>query len=173
MFRDLKSLIIDIQQEPWAKELPADADFWASLVRWVEDYMFSEFFVKLIGQVDEIVEISPDLSEPAIFETAARKLVDFLGAHSASVRIYDPQSEQMLSYGSYPSEEAERETFIPLEDSIAGEVVKTRKTVLAPNLLKDNRYHNKDTIERKGVYSLMAIPLEIPGFTLESGIPWG
>jgi len=164
MLRDLESLAQEIQQEPWAKQLPVDNDFWKSLVQWIEEYMFSEFFVKLIGQVDEIVEIDPDLSEPAIFETAARHLVNFLGAHSASVRIYDPQSKQMLSYGSFPSEEERRETFIPLEDSIAGEVVKTRETILVTDLLKDERYHNKDAIERKGVYSLMAIPLEIPRF---------
>ncbi|MFP4086058.1 MAG: GAF domain-containing protein [Desulfobacteraceae bacterium] len=164
MLRDLESLAQEIQQEPWAKHLPVDNDFWKSLVQWIEDYMFSEFFVKLIGQVDEIVEIDPDLSEPAIFETAARHLVNFLGAHSASVRIYDPQSKQMLSYGSFPSEEERRETFIPSEDSIAGEVVKTRETILVTDLLKDERYHNKDAIERKGVYSLMAIPLEIPRF---------
>ena len=137
MLRDLESLAQEIQQEPWAKQLPVDNDFWKSLVQWIEDYMFSEFFVKLIGQVDEIVEIDPDLSEPAIFETAARHLVNFLGAHSASVRIYDPQSKQMLSYGSFPSEEERRETFIPLEDSIAGEVVKTRETILVTDLLKD------------------------------------
>ncbi|MFO7987263.1 MAG: GAF domain-containing sensor histidine kinase [Desulfatiglandaceae bacterium] len=164
MLRDLESLAQEIQQEPWAKHLPVDTDFWKLLVQWIEDYMFSEFFVKLIGQVDEIVEISPDLSEQAIFETVARHLVDFLGAHSASVRIYDPQSRQMLSYGSFPSEEENRETFISLENSIAGEVVKTRKTVLVSDLLNDNRYHNKDAIERKGVHSLMAIPLEIPRF---------
>jgi len=157
-------LVRDIRREPWAEHLPEDTEFWNSFVQWIEDYMVSEFLVKLIHQVDEIVDISPDLSEPAIFEAAARHLVEFLGAHSASVRIYDPQSEQMLSYGSYPSEEARRETFIPLDDSIAGEVVKTRKTVLVPNLLKDKRYHNKNAIERKGVYSLMAIPLEIPRF---------
>lgn len=164
MLRDLNSLAREIQKQPWAEHLPVDPDFWERLVQWIEEYMFSEFFVKLIGQVDEIVEINPDLSEPAIFETAARHLVNFLGAHSASVRIYDPQSKQMLSYGSYPSEEETRETFIPLDNSIAGEVVKTRKTVLVSDLLTDPRYQNKETIERKGVFSLMAIPLEIPRF---------
>ena len=98
------------------------------------------------------------------FETLERFMVEFLGAHHASVRIYDPQSEQMLSFGSYPSEEEQRQTFIPLEGSIAGEVVKSLRTCLVPNILDEELYQNKDVIRKKGVHSLMAIPLEITRF---------
>ena len=91
-------------------------------------------------------------------------MVEFLGASSASVRIYDPHTEQMLSYGSYPSDEERRETYIPLEGSIAGEVVKTAKPCLVPDILGDSRYQNKRVVFRKGIHSLMAIPVEIPRF---------
>ena len=102
-----------------------------------EEHEFSEFLKRLIRQVDDIVEISPDLSEKVIFETATHYIVDFLGAHHASVRIYDPQTEQMLSFGSYPSEEYRRETFIPLEGSIAGKVVTTREHCIVPNIFEE------------------------------------
>ena len=130
----------------------------------VENHSFSEFLDLVIRQVDEIVDINPDLSEREIFEEATHLMINNLGAHSASVRIYDPQTEQMLSYGSYPSEEYTRETYIPLEGSIAGKVVSTGKTCLVPNILNEEGYQNKNVIIRKGVNSLMAVPLEIPRF---------
>lgn len=130
----------------------------------IENHSFSEFLDLVIRQVDEIVEINPDLSEREIFEEATHYMINNLGAHSASVRIYDPQTEQMLSYGSYPSEEYTRETYIPLEGSIAGKVVATGKTCLVPNILNEPGYQNKNIILKKGVNSLMAIPLEIPRF---------
>ena len=153
-----------IQQEPWTKDISVGDDFWPLLMEWIEEHVLSGFFNQVAGQVDEILEIDPDLSEPQILERATRYIVDFLGAKSASVRIYDPQTEQMLSYGSFPSEEGIRETFIPLEGSIAGEVVETRRPCLVPDISNEERYQNKEVIYRKGVHSLMAIPFEIPRF---------
>jgi predicted CopG family antitoxin len=59
----------------------------------MENNSFSEFLDKVISQVDAIVDIDPELSEREIFEETTRHMVEFLGAHSASVRIYDPQTE--------------------------------------------------------------------------------
>lgn len=163
MLSNLASMVKTIRQEPWAKDMGADA-FWSTLSERLEEHVFSDFLDHVVRQVDEIVDIDPDLSEPRILRIATQYMVDFLGAHSASVRIYDPATEQMLSYGSFPLDEEARETYIPLEGSIAGEVVKNRKPAMVPNILKDARYANKDVIHRKGVHSLIAIPLEIPRF---------
>lgn len=130
----------------------------------LEGHEFSEFLERLIGKVDDIVEIDPDLPEREIFEEATHYIVEFLNAHHASVRIYDPQTEHMLSFGSYPSEEYSRETYIPLEGSIAGKVVTTREPIIVPNILEEKGYQNKEVITKKGVNSLMAIPLEIHPF---------
>ena len=145
-------------------KLPINKDSMAFLKERMENNSFSEFLDKVISQVDAIVDIDPELSEREIFEETTRHMVEFLGAHSASVRIYDPQTEQMLSFGSYPSEEYSREKFIPLEGSIAGKVVKTGQSCLVPNILDEKGYLNKEVIARKGVNSLMAIPLEIHRF---------
>jgi signal transduction histidine kinase len=164
MLTDLENLFKLIQQEPWARGLSVDKDFWRLLMEWIEQHMLSKFLDQVIRQVDEIVEIDPDLPERQILEKATQYMVTFLKARSASVRIYDPQTEQMLSYGSYPSKEEKREPFIPLEGSVAGDVVKSREPCLVPNILYDDRYQDKEIIERRGVYSLVAIPLEIPSF---------
>ncbi len=164
MLIDLDKLVNSIKQEPWAKEFSVDKEIWPLLIEWIEQYVLPDFLEQVVQQVDEIVEIDPDSSEPQILEKATRYMVDFLGAHSASVRIYDPHTEQMLSYGSYPSQEDARRIFIPLHGSIAGEVVKTRRPALVPDILHEDRYKDKEVIYRKGVHSLMAVPLEIPRF---------
>ncbi len=164
MQTNLEGLIKAVQQEPWAEEISAKEDFWLLLSEWIEEHVFPDFLGQVAGQVDEIVEIDPDLPEPQILERATRCMVDFLGAHSGSVRIYDPHNQQMLSYGSYPSEEYTRRTLIPLEGSIAGEVVRTRRPFLVPDIINEELYHDKEVIYRRGVHSLMAIPLEIPRF---------
>jgi signal transduction histidine kinase len=153
---------LSIKSQPWAHEL-FKGGTWPQLIAWIQREVLPTFLEEVTGQVDEVVDIDPDLSEPQILEKATRYMVDFLGARSASVRIYDPATAQMLSYGSFPSDE-QRETYIPLEGSIAGEVVKTRKAVLVPDILADIRYQNKGVIYRKGVQSLMAIPLGITRF---------
>ena len=164
MLKELHDLVKAVKRKPWAKSLEAGEDFWALLPDWLEEHVIAGFLDQVIRQVDEIVDIDPDLSEPRILEIATRYMVDFLGAQSASVRIYDPLTEQMLSYGSFPLDEHSRETYIPLEGSIAGEVVKSRKPCLVPNILDEGRYQDKDVINRKGVHSLLAVPLEIPRF---------
>ena len=164
MLMDLEYLAKEIQREPWAKGVSVGKDFWPVLMKWIDEHVFSEVLDRLIDQIDKIVDIDPGLSEPQILESATRYMVEFLGAHSGSVRIYDPQTEQMLSYCSFPSSEEDREAFIPLDGSIAGEVVKTRQPYLAPNLFGEDLYHNKNVIYAKQVHSLMAIPLEIPRF---------
>ncbi len=131
---------------------------------WLEEHVFSAFLDQVVRQVDEIVDIDPDLSERRILELALQCMVDFLKAESASVRIYDPLTEQMLSYGSFPPVDASRETVVPLEGSIAGEVTKSRKPCVVPNILDELRYQDKDVIYSRGVHSLLAIPLEIPRF---------
>jgi signal transduction histidine kinase len=164
MLKNLDDLVKAVRREPWAQDLETGEEVWSLLAEWLEEHVIADFLGRVIRQVDEIVDIDPDLAEPRILEIATQYMVDFLNAQSASVRIYDPLTEQMLNYGSFPLDEHSRETYIPLEGSIAGEVARTRKPCLVPNILDDGRYRDKNVIHRKGVHSLLAIPLEIPRF---------
>jgi signal transduction histidine kinase len=165
MWKDSEELIKAIQKERWAQGIPAGEDFWNRLIDWIKQRIFPDFLAQTSNRVDEMIEINPDLSEPEIFTRVTRFMVDFLEARSASVRIYDPQTKQLLSYGSYPFQEEIRETFIPLEGSIAGEVVKSLQTYLVPNILKEELYQDKAAAQRKKVYSMMAVPFSIPRFS--------
>ena len=165
MWKNSEELIKNIQKEPWAQGISAGEEFWNQLIDWIKERIFPDFLAQTSDQVDEMIEVNPDLSEPEIFARVTRYMVDFLGARSASVRIYDPQTKQMLSFGSYPLQEESRETFIPLEGSIAGEVVKSLQTRLVPNIQEEALYQNKEAAKRKRVCSMMAVPFSIPRFS--------
>jgi signal transduction histidine kinase len=163
MWNISEDLIKSLQKEPWAQSC-GNQDFWTHLAQWFKENVLPDFLEDISKKVDEIIEISPDLSELKILTGTTRYMVDFLGAMSASVRIYDPNTEQMLSYGSYPYEENFRATYIPLENTIAGYVVKSGKPYLVPNVLEEKLYQDKERALSRGAYSIMAVPLAIPRF---------
>jgi hypothetical protein len=168
MLINLEHLAMVARQEPWAEEIHADKDFWEALSKWIEENVVSDFLSHVTKQVDEIVEIEPDMDDPAILSRATHYMVDFLNAHHASVRIYDPDSAQMISFGSHPYEERTRLKYIPLEGSVAGEVIKHRKTYIVPDILSEDLYQDKEVTYKKGVRSLVAIPFEVPRLSLHS-----
>jgi signal transduction histidine kinase len=93
--------------------------------------------------------------------------VEFLGAEAASIRIYDPGREEMISFGSYPAPVEGREEAIPFEDTIAGEVVKTHRAYFVPNISKEEKYKNKEKVQKYGIHSMLAVPISIPRFSLK------
>jgi signal transduction histidine kinase len=122
---------------------------------------------QLISQAETILEINPHLTEKEILETVAKNVVEYLGAEAASIRIYDPGKEEMISFGSYPPQREDREEAIPFEDTIAGEVVKTHRAYFVPNILKEEKYKNKEKVQKFGIHSMLAVPISIPRFSLK------
>jgi signal transduction histidine kinase len=122
---------------------------------------------RLISQSETILEINPHLTEKEILETVAKNVLEYLGAEAASIRIYDPGKEEMISFGSYPAQTEDREEAIPFEDTIAGEVVKTHRAYFVPNILKEEKYKNKEKVQKFGIRSMLAVPISIPRFSLK------
>jgi signal transduction histidine kinase len=162
--RSIKKLIEILRNEPWARSC-SDEEFWDHLAANLQKTFLPDFLSEVSSQIDEIIEINPDLSEPEILTRVTRYMVEFLGAVSASVRIFDPNTGQMLSFGSHPSQETSRKTHIPLENTIAGKVVKAQRTYLVPSILREDLYRDKGVIERRGVRSMMAVPFTILRFS--------
>jgi signal transduction histidine kinase len=125
-----------------------------------------QYVDRLISQSEAILEINPSLTEKEILQIVAKNVVEFLGAEAASIRIYDPGKEEMISFGSYPGQGEDREETIPFEDTIAGEVVKTHRAYLVPNILREEKYKNKEKVQKYGIHSMLAIPISIPRFSL-------
>ena len=109
----------------------------STIVDLIEEEILGRYVDRLINQVDAIIEISPSLDEREILQALAKIVAQYLKAESTSIRIYDPNSKAMISYGSYPESSVAPEEAISFEDSIAGEVVKTRRSYISPNILKE------------------------------------
>jgi len=119
---------------------------------------------EVIRMVEEIISIDPTLDWKEILEAAAKKIVDFLHAAAASIRIFDPETDKLVSFGSHQYSETGRVKTIPVERSVAGKVIKSGKSYLVPNILLEPDYANKDIVKEHGFNSLMAIPMHIPSF---------
>jgi len=138
----------------------------SAVVDLVKEEVVSEYVGRLVSHVENILEINPSLEEKEILEEVAKNIVLFLGAGAASIRIYDPGKSEMISFGSFPKLMKDREEAIPFEDTIAGEVVKTHQCYLVPNILKEEKYRNKEIVVQFGIHSMLAIPISIPRFSL-------
>jgi signal transduction histidine kinase len=137
-----------------------------TVVDLIREEVLYQYVERLISQVETILEINPSLSEKEILETVAKNVADYLGAEAVSIRIYDPGREEMVSFGSYPALNDEREVAIPFEDTIAGEVVKTHRSYFVPDIANEEKYKNKEKVLQKGIHSMLAIPIFIPRFSL-------
>ncbi len=144
-----------------------------SLLEWLEYHVIAPFVNQLIQEMEKILHIDPGQKEEDILQSVTGMMVQMLGAQSGSVRIFDPYTEQLLSYGSFPSEENVRERYVPVEGTIAGEVLRTRKPYVVEDLLEEEKFHNKEIALRRNAFSLMAIPFEIPKFYQEERETFG
>ncbi len=136
------------------------------IVEYIKVDILFQYIDRLITQVESILEIDPILSEKDILQIVARNIVEFLGAEMAILRIYDPTRGKMVSFGSYPNVEEEREKEIPLEDSIAGDVIKTEKSYFVSNILEEEKYkQDKERMVSQGIHSMLAIPIQIPRYS--------
>lgn len=153
-----------IKKEKWASETRLGEDFLKNLEEWIFKKLLPDFVTELSSLIDSIINIDPDHSEREILELVAKIMIESLDASYASVRIYDPDTKQMLSYCSYPLGEKSREIHIPLEGSVVGEVVKSGEPFIVTDIMGESLYSNKSVVAEKGVNSLMAIPFEIPRF---------
>ncbi len=138
----------------------------SAMIDLIEEEILTRYVDRLINQVDAIIEISPSLNEREILQVLAEMIALFLKADSTSIRIYNPEFKAMISFGSYPESSVALEESISFEDTIAGEVVKTRQSYIVPNILREDKYRNKVKAEKLGLHSMLAIPFFIPRYSL-------
>jgi GAF domain-containing protein len=125
-----------------------------------------QFTKEFINQIEKIITIDPTFTEKEILQIVAKHIVDYLGAKVASFRIYNPEREELVSFGSYPHDVEVSEETIPLENTIAGEVASTGQPFLVSNILKEDKYKNKEKAKKLGIRSMMAIPIILPRFSI-------
>ncbi|MGQ9570614.1 MAG: GAF domain-containing protein [Thermodesulfovibrionales bacterium] len=135
-----------------------------NLAGYIRKYFLSAQLEEIIKAVEDVLSISPTLSWKEILETVANKVVEFLHAGAATIRIFDPNTNRLVAFGSYRYSETERLKEIPAEKSVAGKVIKSGRSYLVPNILLEPDYLDKDVVRRHGFNSLLAVPIIIPGF---------
>jgi hypothetical protein len=136
-------------------------------VNLLKDEILYQFVKEFVNQIEKIIAIDPSLKEKEILQIVAKNIVSYLDAQVASVRIYNPEREEMVSLGSYPHDVEVYEEAIPLENTIAGEVAKTGQTFLVSNIFKEDKYKNKEKARKLGIHSMMAIPIILPRFSIK------
>jgi len=141
----------------------------ADLAVYLRKHCLSTHIEEVVRMVEEVISINPALEWKEILEAAANKMVRFLNAAAASIRIFDPQTGRLVAFGSFQYAEKNRQESIPLEQSVAGRVITSGKSFLVPNILFEPDYKNKDIVREHGFNSLMAIPIHIPGFLANEG----
>lgn len=129
-----EGMISSLMKNPRIRGLGLSHEELGEIVCEVRNQVTSDEVNRLVDEVENIIEINPNLSEMEILEDAAKRIVESLGAAAASIRIFDPQKKAMVSFGSYHHDEKLRQKSIPFEDSIAGEVVRRGKGYLVPNI---------------------------------------
>jgi signal transduction histidine kinase len=134
------------------------------LAEYVRKYCVSIQVEEIVRMVEDVIRIDPVLDWKEILEAAAKKIVGFLHAEAASIRVFDPDTAKLVAFGSYQYEETERTKSIPVEKSVAGKVIKSGKSYLVPNIMEEPDYRNKDVVEEYGFNSLMAVPILIQRF---------
>jgi len=161
-----EALIRSLIKRPRIRDLGLSVEELGEVVREVQSQVVFTEVDRLVDLVENIIEINPNLSEMEILQGAAKCIVEFLGAAAASIRIFDPRTKEMVSFGSHQYIGRRRQRSIPFEDSIAGEVVRRGKSYPVPNILKEEKYLNKDIVREMGIHSMLAVPINIPRFTL-------
>ena len=162
-----QSLVESVREKLKATGCTLSLEEMTTVIDQIKEGVFFHYLDLLISQVESILDINPSLHEKEIFQAVAKNAVDYLGAELATVRLYDPEKKMMISFGSYPNLEEEREEAISPEDSIAGEVMKTRRSYFVPNITREEKYENREKMIKHGIHSMMAVPVSLPRFSLK------
>ncbi len=130
----------------------------------VEKRFLAEYLGGIVVEIEDVMSISPSLSWREILEAGAEKIVKHLDADAGSIRLHDPETGHMVSFGSFRFHDYTRIPSIPLKDSIAGEVVRSGKSYKVSDIMEEPLYRDKDVVHQLGLNSLIAVPIYIPRF---------
>ena len=64
-------------------------------------YCISLQLEEIVRMVEDLLGIDPKLEWKEILAVAARKIVEFLNAAAASIRIFDPETDKLVAFGAY------------------------------------------------------------------------
>ncbi|MEA1934581.1 MAG: GAF domain-containing protein [Thermodesulfobacteriota bacterium] len=143
------------------------------LIDTIENEYLAGLLSEIVVEIEEIMAIDATLPIKAIMKIAAQKITNRLDAKAATIRLFNPKTTTMTSFGSYGVSDYDRFEIIPVKDSISGAVIKEKKSIQVASISKDPRYKNKEIIKRQGLCSLLALPLFQPEYKGEKSNLFG
>jgi signal transduction histidine kinase len=120
---------------------------------------------RLLKDYRRLIEIARDLASTLDLDPLLHRIInagkDITGADAASILLYDSISRQLhFQVATNMDEPTIRGLIVPLEDSIAGWIVKHREPAFSNNVLQDKRYFAN--VSKETGYetrSLLGVPL--------------
>lgn len=120
---------------------------------------------RLLKDYRRLIEIARDLASTLDLDPLLHRIInaakDITGADAASILLYDSISRQLhFQVATNMDEPTMRGLIVPLEDSIAGWIVKHREPAFSSNVLQDKRYFAN--VSKETGYetrSLLGVPL--------------
>lgn len=159
-----KKLVEFLSQLPLFQRISLCPEERAELIQVIEEEYLVSFLTTIIREAEEIMAIDPQLPQRTILELAAKSIVADLNGAGATIRLFDPGSLTMTSFGAYGVDEYDRLAAVPVQDSISGTVIKEKRSIQVPSILKDPSYKDKEIVAKKGFHSLLAVPLFQPTY---------
>jgi signal transduction histidine kinase len=120
---------------------------------------------RLIKDYRRLIEIARDLASTLDLDPLLHRIInaakDITGADAASILLYDSITRQLhFQVATNMDEPTMRGIIVPLEDSIAGWIVKHRESAFSNDVLQDKRYfHNVSQETGYETKSLLGVPL--------------
>ncbi len=125
------------------------------------DYLISNPWIdleKIVETADGIMNISPEISDEELLNVLCRNTAFITNAKSATCRTYDPRKNTMVAGGSF-NWKGKRIEEISCEDSICGQVMRTKTHYCVPDVKSEIMYEEKEKILALGLNSVLAFPL--------------
>ncbi len=112
---------------------------------------------------DRIMDIAPETSNKELLNILCRETAILTNATSATCRTFDPAKSYMLASGSY-NWHTERTSEIPQEDTIAGQVIKTKTHYCVSDISSEPLYKEKEKVLSMGIHSMLAFPIMVTDY---------
>jgi len=117
----------------------------------------------IVDVADRIMDIAPETSRQELLNILCRETAMLTKAKGATCRTYDPSKSYMLASGSY-NWNVERTAELPHEDTVAGEVIKSKRHYCVSCIETEPLYKEKQKALAAGVHSMLALPILVTDY---------
>ena len=127
------------------------------------DYLIKNPWIDLemiVRVADSIMNISPEISDDELLNILCEDTAMLTEAKGATCRTYDPLKNCMVAGGAY-NWVLERTEVIPYEDTLAGQVIKTKTHYCVPDISEEPLYKEKGKLLSRGINSMLALPIQL------------